>query len=105
MQYQRKKNELMPSAATWTDLEITIQVRQRQISYDITYMWNLKKKKKNIFTKQKQIPRHGKQTYGYQRGNMGRGINQEFGLNRYTPLYVNQMAKELRTRLHQLECL
>ena len=36
----------MPFAATWMDLEIIIlsEVNQRQISYDITYMWNLKKK-------------------------------------------------------------
>ena len=27
--------------------------RERQISYDITYMWNLKKKKNNLFMKQK----------------------------------------------------
>ena len=35
----------MPSAATWIDLEITIvsrSDRERQISYDITYKWNLK---------------------------------------------------------------
>ena len=34
----------MPFAATWIDLEIFIpsEVRQRQISYNITYMWNLK---------------------------------------------------------------
>ena len=34
----------MPFAATWMDLEILIlnSVRERQISYDITYMWNLK---------------------------------------------------------------
>ena len=40
-----KKNEVMPFAATWRDLEIIIlsEVRQRQISYDIAYMWNLKK--------------------------------------------------------------
>ena len=40
-----KKNEIMPFAATWLDLGIIIlsEVRQRQISYDITYMWNLKK--------------------------------------------------------------
>ena len=39
-----KKNEVMPYAATWMDLQmfILIEVRQRQISYDITYMWNLK---------------------------------------------------------------
>ena len=35
----------MPFAATWMDLETVIlsEVRERQISYDITYMWNLKK--------------------------------------------------------------
>ena len=34
----------MPFAATWMDLEIVIlsEASQRQISYDITYMWNLK---------------------------------------------------------------
>ena len=39
-------NDIMPLAATWMDLEIVIlsEVRERQISYDITYMWNLKKK-------------------------------------------------------------
>ena len=42
-----KTNEIMPLAATWIGLEIVIlseitQDRERQISYDITYMWNLK---------------------------------------------------------------
>ena len=35
----------MPFAATWMDLEIIILSevkRERQIAYDITYMWNLK---------------------------------------------------------------
>ena len=38
------KNKIMPFAATWMNLEIIIlsEVRQRQISNDITYMWNLK---------------------------------------------------------------
>ena len=41
-----KKNEIMPFAARWMDLEIIIlsQVSQtKKISYDTTYMWNLKK--------------------------------------------------------------
>ena len=43
-----KKNEIMPFAATWMDLEIVIlsevkSDRERQVSYDITYMWNLQK--------------------------------------------------------------
>ena len=40
-----KKNEVMPFAATWMDPEIIIlnEVRQRQISCEITYMWSLKK--------------------------------------------------------------
>ena len=38
-----KKKEIMPSAVTWMDLEMIIRSnsdRERQISYDITYMWN-----------------------------------------------------------------
>ena len=40
-----KKNEIVPLAATWMDLEIIIQsqARERQISCDVIYMWTLKK--------------------------------------------------------------
>ena len=37
--------------------------KERQVSYNITYLWNLKKKKKiqgNVFTKEKQTHRHRK---------------------------------------------
>ena len=48
-----KKNEIM----SWMDIEIIIlnEVRERQISYDIIYMWNQKKKKiqMNSFLKQR----------------------------------------------------
>ena len=39
-----KKCELMPSAATWTQLKVITlsEIRQRQMPHDITYMWNLK---------------------------------------------------------------
>ena len=51
-----KKNQIMPFAATWMNLGIMTlsEVSQRQISYDITYMWNLKKMiQMNLLTKQK----------------------------------------------------
>ena len=53
-----KNNEIMTFTAIWMDLEIIIlsKVRERQISYDITYMWNLKNNKTEFFfffTKQK----------------------------------------------------
>ena len=43
-----KKNKIMPFVATWMDLKIIIlsevrQTKERQISYNITYKWNLKK--------------------------------------------------------------
>ena len=44
--------------------------RERQISYDITYMWNLKIIQMNLCTNRK-THRHRKQTYGYQRGRWG----------------------------------
>ena len=44
--YSAIKNEIMPFAAIQMDLEINIvsKVSQRQIPYDIAYMWNLKRK-------------------------------------------------------------
>ena len=39
-----RKNEILPFATTWMDLEgiVLSEISQRQILYDITYMWNLK---------------------------------------------------------------
>ena len=47
--------------------------RERQISYDIAYMWNIKKKmiQMNLLTKQKQTHRLRKRIYGYQGGRVG----------------------------------
>ena len=38
-----KENEIMPLATTWMDLKgiMLSEISQRQILYDITYMWNL----------------------------------------------------------------
>ena len=48
----------MPFAATWMELEILVKSeRERQIPYDITYMWNLKYGR-NESTEQKQTHGH-----------------------------------------------
>ena len=44
---RHKKNEIMPFAATWMDLEIITlnkSDRERQILHDFTYTWTLKHK-------------------------------------------------------------
>ena len=48
--------------------------RERQTSYDITYLWNLKNDI-NELIKQKQGHRHRKQSYGYQRKKAGGEVN------------------------------
>ena len=50
-----KKNEIMPLAAPWRDLEmITLsEVRQRQISYDISYAESKKMMQMNLHMEQK----------------------------------------------------
>ena len=87
-----KKNEMMPSRSNldgpsdyhtkWNKLD-----RERQISYDITYMCNLKKKV-NLFTKQIKNKKTKKKNFWLSKGN-DRGINQVFGnkIHTYTLLY------------------
>ena len=71
-----KENEIMPFVATWMDLEITLSElsQTEKNKYIITHMQNLKMIQINIFTKQKQIQRHRKQTW-LPEGKGGRGIN------------------------------
>ena len=47
----------------------------------------------NLFTKQKQSHRCGKQTYGYQ-GKRAGGINWEIGIDIYTLLYIKQITNK-----------
>ena len=67
----------MPFAAAWMDLETIIlsEASRRQTSYAITYVCNLQYDTINLFAKQKETHRHGKQTYDYQRGKWWRGVN------------------------------
>ena len=64
-----KKNETMPHAAIWIELEIIMlsEVSQSQIPCDITHMGGLKYDT-NELMKQKQTHRHREQTYGCQGG-------------------------------------
>ena len=51
-----KKNEIMPFPVTWMDLEIITlskSDRERQISCDITYIWNLKNDTNEVIYKTK----------------------------------------------------
>ena len=69
------------------DLESVIlnEVREGEISCDITYMWNLRRNDTNELTKQKQTHRlRKKKTYGCQ----GEGIGSAFGKVKYTLLYL-----------------
>ena len=50
------KNKIMPFAATWIELEILIlsevSQKERQIPYDITYMWNVKQDTSNFYNRE-----------------------------------------------------
>ena len=74
--------------------------RERQISYGITYMWKLKYDTNELIYKtetdsQTQKTNLWLQTYGYQRGKGGRGINQEFWISRYKLLYIKQINNKV----------
>ena len=65
--------------------------RERQISYDIAYMWNLKTMiQVNSFTKQKQAHRFREWIYSYWREGWGGGIDWEIGIGMYALLYLKQ---------------
>ena len=74
-----KKNEIMPLAATWMDLEIIILSEVSQTEKDkyhvILLTSGIQKKmtQMNLFTKQNRLTdvETNKQTYGYQRGKGG----------------------------------
>ena len=47
---------------------------------------------KKLFNKQKQTHRLRKQTYGYQRREVGGGMDWETGINIYILLYIKQVS-------------
>ena len=77
----------MPFSATWMNTEIiklsVVSHRERQILYDITYMWNIKQVYKSMYLQNRNkltdIESKLMVTKGESRGG---GINQEYEINR-----------------------
>ena len=79
----------MPFEATWMDLDIVLlsEVRQRKISCDTAYMWNLKKKNKGtnelIYKTEIEVQ--------MQKANMGMGWGDwKIGIDICTLLYMDR---------------
>ena len=90
-----KKNEIMPSAATWMELETLILSEVSQKEKDkyhmiITYIWNL--------IHDTNEPFHRKETHGFGEqtcGCQGGGSGMEFGVNRCKPLPLEWISNEI----------
>ena len=69
-----KSNEIIPFVAAWIDLEIILnevtQTWKRQMSYAITYIWNLYDTNELIY--KMETDRYRKHIYSYQRKKRGR---------------------------------
>ena len=80
----KKKNEIVPFAATWMGLEITIlsevSQKKRQIPYDITDMWHLQYDTNDCICETETEPgTENRQVIAKGEGD-GRGLGWEFGL-------------------------
>ena len=84
----------MPLAAIWIEMIILSAVSQteRQIPYDVTYMWNLIKKPKNLFPKQRLTDTENKLMV--KEGERWGGINEEVGINIYILLYTKEITNK-----------
>ena len=87
---------MMPYAAIWMDLEIIIlnEVSQRQISYNATCMQNLKIDTNELIYKIETDSQTQKTHLYLPKRTGGGGVNQEFGINIYTLLYIKQITNK-----------
>ena len=64
---------------------------EKQIPYDIAYMWNLKYGKMNLSMKQKETHGHREQICGRKGEEGGRGMDWEFGVSRCKVLHLKRI--------------
>ena len=90
-----RKNKIMSFAATcitrdsytkWSKSE-----RERQIPYNITYTWNLIDNTNKLFHR-KVIHGLGEQTCGCQGWGEGRGIDWEYGVDRWKLMHLDKQC-------------
>ena len=91
-----KKNEIMLFAAPWMELETLIlsevkSERERQIPYDITYIWNLILAQMNLSTEKKLLT--WRTDLSLPRG--GSGMDWESGVNRCKLLPLEWTSNEI----------
>ena len=75
----------------WTKIIIVSEAKVKERPLYHLYVESLKKRvQMDLFTKQKWIHRHRKQTYSYQKESAGGegGIKWEDGIKRHTPLNI-----------------
>ena len=95
-----KRNEIMPLAATWMELPETLILsevksdRERQIPYDITYVWNLIYSTNEPFHR-KETHGLGEQTCGCQDGGRGSRMDWESGVNICKLLHLEWISNEI----------
>ena len=84
-----------PLTQGWTQRLSYWEDREGEISYNISYMQNLKRNDINELTKQKETHRLRERTYGCQvREGWKEGIVREFGINMYTLLYISWITNK-----------
>ena len=80
-----KKNEATSFAATWMDLRWSYkvkQVRQGQMPYEITYMWNLRDSTNELICKTNKLSYIKNELMVNQRGSGWGGVNWQWEISR-----------------------
>ena len=93
-----KHEKLLPSKI----ILIHPEVREREITYDIPYMWNIKRNDTNELTKQKETPRLRKWTHGWR----WEGRVKDFGKVIHTLLYFKWITNKslLYSKWNSAQC-